>query len=122
MTPAAAAAGNGMQFVFDSCLSGCDCEIDRRPYHRNCGCALHKSKSRGCLRKAESSSGRNKVAFPIRRSWSEGCLALACAASTSANSSPTSGSSPAVEVMGRRKASMNRLMELCAEEDEDEAM
>ncbi|KAL9666779.1 hypothetical protein QQ045_001119 [Rhodiola kirilowii] len=70
-------AGDGMQFVFDSCLSRCDCGIDRRPYHRNCGCALH---SRGCLRKVESSCNSSKVAFRIRRSWSEGSLALACAA------------------------------------------
>uniref|UniRef100_A0A7N0T109 Uncharacterized protein n=1 Tax=Kalanchoe fedtschenkoi TaxID=63787 RepID=A0A7N0T109_KALFE len=116
---AAAAAGDGMQFVYDSCLSGCDCGIDRRPYHRNCGCALHKSRSRACLRKAERSTG-NKVAFPIRRSWSEGSLALAAAGGygSSVNSSPASGSSPAVGAMGRRKASMNALVELCDEEED----
>uniref|UniRef100_A0A7N0RGE1 Uncharacterized protein n=1 Tax=Kalanchoe fedtschenkoi TaxID=63787 RepID=A0A7N0RGE1_KALFE len=121
----AAAAGDGMQFVFDSCLSGCDCGIDRRPYHRNCGCALHKSRSRGCLRRTESGCGGNKVAFPIRRAWSEGSLALAAAAGcgSSVNISPASGSSPAAEAMGRRKASLNRLVELCAEEeDEDSAV
>ncbi|KAK2966539.1 hypothetical protein RJ640_002999, partial [Escallonia rubra] len=31
-------------YVFDGSLSMYDMEIDRRPYHRNCNCALHKLK------------------------------------------------------------------------------
>ncbi|RVW43744.1 hypothetical protein CK203_074138 [Vitis vinifera] len=30
--------------VYEGCISGCDMGIERRPYHRNCKCALHKSK------------------------------------------------------------------------------
>ncbi|KAL9668478.1 hypothetical protein QQ045_006012 [Rhodiola kirilowii] len=69
------------------------------------------------LDETESSSGTNKVTFLIRRSSNEGCLGLACAAS-SANSFPASELSPAVEVLGRSKALMNQLMELCVKEDE----
>lgn len=123
MTPAAAAAsGDGMQFIFDSCLSGCDCEIERRPYHRNCKCALHKPRSRTCLRGAagSGSSSSGKVAFPIRRSWSEGCLAAYGNGSSSLKSSPASGSSSTVDMkMGRRKTSMDPLLELCVEEDDE---
>ncbi|KAK9697934.1 hypothetical protein RND81_08G070800 [Saponaria officinalis] len=48
--------------VFDGSISGPHCEIDRRPYHRNCGCALHRSGG-GCPhRKCKN------VSYPIRRS------------------------------------------------------
>ncbi|KAL9399698.1 hypothetical protein Peur_008659 [Populus x canadensis] len=31
--------------VFDGCISMDSMEIERRPCHRNCNCALHKSKA-----------------------------------------------------------------------------
>ncbi|KAG6740924.1 hypothetical protein POTOM_056395 [Populus tomentosa] len=41
---AAGSADGFFRHVYDGCLSGGDMGIDRRPYHRNCRCALHKSK------------------------------------------------------------------------------
>ncbi|CAA7022927.1 unnamed protein product [Microthlaspi erraticum] len=50
--------------ILEGCISSCDSSIERRPYHKNCSCALH---DRSCgHRRSEI------VSFPIRRSWSEG--------------------------------------------------
>ncbi|CAL9182297.1 unnamed protein product [Musa hybrid cultivar] len=32
-----------LQCVFDRCIAAFDTEVRRRPYHRNCGCALHRA-------------------------------------------------------------------------------
>ncbi|XP_023546835.1 uncharacterized protein LOC111805826 [Cucurbita pepo subsp. pepo] len=83
------AADGLLRPVYEACIAGCDTEIDRRPYHRNCGCALHKSR-RQSPRCSHSKS--KSIFYPIRRSWSEGCLALALAsASSSPSSSPVIG-------------------------------
>lgn len=112
-----AAAGDGMfRNVFEGCISGCDTGIERRPYHRNCGCALHKSRGK-CSH--SNRSGMN-VSYPIRRSWSDGCLALAAAAAAASRSaSPSPSSTPAVAVanLGGRR---NSHLRLCREEDEDD--
>ncbi|KAF6147428.1 hypothetical protein GIB67_016785 [Kingdonia uniflora] len=34
-----------LQYVHKGCISAYDSEVQRRPYHRNCSCTLHKSKS-----------------------------------------------------------------------------
>lgn len=39
---ATGAAEMMLQFVCNGSLSAHDMEIERRPYHRNCSCALHK--------------------------------------------------------------------------------
>ncbi|KAG6739905.1 hypothetical protein POTOM_057523 [Populus tomentosa] len=41
---ATGSADGFFRHVYDGCLSGGDMGIGRRPYHRNCRCALHKSK------------------------------------------------------------------------------
>ncbi|PSS36135.1 Mucin-5AC like [Actinidia chinensis var. chinensis] len=74
--------------VFDGCLSGSDTEIKQRPYHRNCSCALHRS--RGLCPHASPRCAH--VSYPIRRTWSEGSLALL--ASSDVHDSPCS--SPAL--------------------------
>ncbi|EYU34914.1 hypothetical protein MIMGU_mgv1a019711mg [Erythranthe guttata] len=38
-----------LQCVLDGILSMCDLDMERRPYHRNCKCALHKSKAKCSL-------------------------------------------------------------------------
>ncbi|KAL5985495.1 hypothetical protein ACLOJK_027479, partial [Asimina triloba] len=38
---AAAAPGGLIRGVFEGCIRNLDTEIERRPYHRKCGCALH---------------------------------------------------------------------------------
>ncbi|KAK1323196.1 hypothetical protein QJS10_CPA02g01221 [Acorus calamus] len=54
-----------MRCVFEGCLRIFDTEIERRPYHRNCGCALHGSRGRQPCRAAE------KVSFGKARGSSQ---------------------------------------------------
>ncbi|KMT03604.1 hypothetical protein BVRB_8g192770 [Beta vulgaris subsp. vulgaris] len=77
--------------VFEGSISGSHLEIDRRPYHRNCTCALHDS-SRGATCSHHKPS---KVIYPIKRSWSEGSLAFY---SASATLNPSPSSSPAIDL------------------------
>ncbi|KAK1276611.1 hypothetical protein QJS04_geneDACA003778 [Acorus gramineus] len=53
---AAGAADGLLRCVFEGCLRIFDTEIERRPYHRNCGCALHGSRGRQPCRAAEKVS------------------------------------------------------------------
>ncbi|XP_010533081.1 PREDICTED: uncharacterized protein LOC104808924 [Tarenaya hassleriana] len=92
----ATGAADGMfRSIFEGCISGCDAAIERRPYHKNCRCALHE-RSRGGggglggknqNQRRICRHGRSEsVAFPIRRSWSEGnVLALHLASSSSSS-------------------------------------
>ncbi|KAG8367530.1 hypothetical protein BUALT_Bualt16G0081400 [Buddleja alternifolia] len=48
--------------VSDGSLSMCDMDIERRPYHRNCKCALHKMKGK-CL---HTDSQHKNISFPKR--------------------------------------------------------
>ncbi|KAJ4952488.1 hypothetical protein NE237_029320 [Protea cynaroides] len=78
-----------MQSVFEGCISMMDMEIERRPYHKNCTCALHKRTREGGPSKACSPCG--KVSFRLQRSWSEGnLLSLATTYYSSKPSSPSS--------------------------------
>lgn len=90
---ATGAAGDGiLRGFFEGCISGHDMGIQRRPYHRNCSCALHKS--RGIC---GHSSKYNNVSYPIRRAWSEGCLSLMASGNSSPNSSsPAAAAATAV--------------------------
>ncbi|XP_059637097.1 uncharacterized protein LOC132279180 [Cornus florida] len=104
-----AAAGDGLfRGGFEGCLSGSDMGIQRRPYHRNCSCALHKSRGH-C---SHGSRLANIVKYPIRRSWSEGCLALMAA--NSGHSSPCSSPSMAAAEAGKTQKVV------CNEEEEEE--
>ncbi|KAK6942234.1 hypothetical protein RJ641_027611 [Dillenia turbinata] len=83
----AARAGDQYGFlrgVYEGCISGNDMGIERRPYHKNCDCALHKSRKQ-C---SHTMNGGPNISYPIRRSWSEGCLALAASVHSSPSSSP----------------------------------
>ncbi|KAI4376721.1 hypothetical protein MLD38_014450 [Melastoma candidum] len=83
----AAAAEALIRCVYEGCISGCDSCFERRPYHRNCGCALHKLR-KGC---PHAPPRTNNISYTIRRSWSEGCLALMASANgTSPSLSPYS--------------------------------
>ncbi|XP_028754028.1 uncharacterized protein LOC114713520 [Neltuma alba] len=85
-----AAADGVFRCLLEGCISGFDNGIERRPYHRNCGCALHNgnystSKVPIC----------GNVSYPIRRSWSEGSLVMAAfSAHSSPSSSPAAGRPP----------------------------
>ncbi|KAJ8753198.1 hypothetical protein K2173_017787 [Erythroxylum novogranatense] len=109
---ATGAADGFFRYVYDGCLSGGDMGIERRPYHRNCQCALHKNRE-NCPHAIHKSKN---VKYPIRRSWSEGCLALAAYCHPSPSSSP---SMQALEETGpsrdcqmkRRNSRLNLLQE-----------
>ncbi|KAL5705259.1 hypothetical protein ACHQM5_023588 [Ranunculus cassubicifolius] len=58
---------------YEGCISVYDKEIERRPYHRNCSCALHKSKN-GYRKKCYVNS--NKISYPIKTTWEEGSFSL----------------------------------------------
>ncbi|KAG2665191.1 hypothetical protein I3760_16G118500 [Carya illinoinensis] len=45
MASTGAAAEGIFRCLYESCISSCDTWIERRPYHRNCTCALHKPRS-----------------------------------------------------------------------------
>lgn len=57
-------------------------ETERKPYHLNCGCALHRQTAgRGVRKKV--------VSYKLRRAWSESCLVCTNATfSSSLTSSP----------------------------------
>lgn len=95
MASGASSAEGFFRCIYEGCISGCDTAIERRPYHRNCSCALHKSSKK----KSQCSHGLPKtknVSYPIRRAWSEGSLAMVAASYASTQSSPSS--SPMVGV------------------------
>lgn len=108
---ATGAADGFFRFVNNGCLSGSDTGIERRPYHRNCRCALHNNSKGSCHHEI---SKCKTVSYPIRRSWSEGCLALASvSAAASGHSSLSSSSSCSCFQMGKIQQ-----LGLCSDVDE----
>ncbi|GFQ01484.1 hypothetical protein PHJA_002292300 [Phtheirospermum japonicum] len=86
-----AATGDGfLRGVFEGCISGGDMGVQRRPYHKNCGCALHASRG-NCPHPPRYKN----VSYPIRRSWSEGCLAIMGGQSSPSPSSTAPAAAPA---------------------------
>ncbi|CAH8383779.1 unnamed protein product [Eruca vesicaria subsp. sativa] len=92
------AADGIFRSIFEGCISGLDSAIERRPYHKNCDCALHdgsrknqNQRKKSCRRRHGSSES---ISFPIRRSWSEGnILAMNFPSSSSSSSNLQSLSS-----------------------------
>ncbi|XP_051149571.1 uncharacterized protein LOC127264178 [Andrographis paniculata] len=108
---ATGAAGDAfLRGIFEGCISGGDMGVQRRPYHRNCGCALHDSRGR-CPHESRS----NSVSYPIRRSWSETCLAV-----IGQSPSPSCSTSPSAAADIRRTSSQQLLCK-STEEEEDAA-
>lgn len=65
------AAGDGLfKGIHDGCIPGHGMDVQNRPYHRNCGCALHKTRSH-----CSHSILKSKVSYPIRRAWSKAITA-----------------------------------------------
>ncbi|KAF2602213.1 hypothetical protein F2Q70_00024339 [Brassica cretica] len=85
------AADGIFRCIFEGCISGLDSAIERRPYHKNCDCALHDGakKSQNQRRKPCRRHGSSEsISFPIRRSWSEGnIMAMNFPAASSSSSS-----------------------------------
>ncbi|KAK9149541.1 hypothetical protein Scep_008298 [Stephania cephalantha] len=82
---ATVAADSLLGCIFEGCIAGSDNDIERRPYHRNCGCAMHKSRGSCC----KSSPKNQQVSFPMRRARSESCLVAVAASNQSSPSSPS---------------------------------
>ncbi|XP_048134034.1 uncharacterized protein LOC125314842 [Rhodamnia argentea] len=69
------AAETMLRCVFDGSLLVNDVEIERRPYHRHCSCALHKLKGS----RSTACPNHNNISFP----WKE--LSTTCSLSTAAS-------------------------------------
>ncbi|KAF5742052.1 hypothetical protein HS088_TW09G00091 [Tripterygium wilfordii] len=61
-----------LRCVFDGSISIQDKEIERRPYHRNCGCALHNTKG-VC---ANSCPQQRTISFPKKQSWTNSAFCI----------------------------------------------
>ncbi|KAG0482017.1 hypothetical protein HPP92_010101 [Vanilla planifolia] len=95
------------QGMWAASLQGFDGEIHRRPYHRNCGCALHRSRTIPADAACPSSSS---VSYPIRRrssSWHS----LASSSSSSTNLTAASAeASPRISLDGNFSAGDNAVV------------
>ncbi|KAM0005140.1 hypothetical protein Hdeb2414_s0219g00837531 [Helianthus debilis subsp. tardiflorus] len=94
------AAGDGFFRIggFEGCITSGDLEITRRPYHRNCSCALHNTHVKYC----SHASHITNISYPIRRVWSEGSLALMVSTNNcSPCSSPVAGPTTDINPGGR---------------------
>ncbi|XVE71575.1 hypothetical protein DITRI_Ditri10aG0162300 [Diplodiscus trichospermus] len=70
---AAGTAKMMLRCVLEGSLAMHDLEIERRPYHRNCGCALHNLKG---VCSSACSRTRN-ISFPKKQAWSDFSLSIA---------------------------------------------
>ncbi|XP_057751321.1 uncharacterized protein LOC130969559 [Arachis stenosperma] len=95
---ASGAAADGLfRPIFEGSISGFDHCVERRPYHRNCSCALHsKSRNGGGACTHKQPWGKN-ISYPMRRAWSEGSLIMvASSVHSSPSSSPVAAASSSV--------------------------
>ncbi|KAM5548112.1 hypothetical protein ABKV19_002191 [Rosa sericea] len=96
MSTAAGADGLFRCGAYEGCISGSDVGKERRPYHRNCGCALHNRSEKKDRQQQHCTHGGQKsksVSYPLRRAWSEGHLGLVVASNNSCCSGHSSPSS-----------------------------
>ncbi|KAJ1385894.1 hypothetical protein SESBI_41298 [Sesbania bispinosa] len=68
-----------LRCVFEGSISLHDMEVERRPYHKNCGCALHNLK--GICNKA--CPPQRYVSFTKKTSWTD------CSMHTTASKFPS---------------------------------
>lgn len=59
------------QCVFEGSISLHDMEIERRPYHKNCGCALHNLNDGIC---SKACPQQRYVSFSKKTSWTDYCM------------------------------------------------
>ncbi|KAK7304086.1 hypothetical protein RJT34_15117 [Clitoria ternatea] len=92
--------------IYEGCISCYDNDVERRPYHRNCACALHsKSRSNKKTLCTHKLPWCNNVSYPMRRAWSEGSLVL----TTSPHSSPSSSSPVSLKPQHEDEGHHNKL-------------
>ncbi|KAL0427440.1 UNVERIFIED_CONTAM: hypothetical protein Slati_2918800 [Sesamum latifolium] len=82
--------------VFDGSLQMRDTDMERRPYHRNCKCALHKPKA-DCPHSA-ASQWRKNVSFPTKQFMDKRSFSISANSATSSRSYYVGNSLPAVHV------------------------
>ncbi|KAE8730772.1 Peptidyl-prolyl cis-trans isomerase CYP28 [Hibiscus syriacus] len=70
---AAGAAQMMLQCVAGGSILTQDGSIERRPYHRNCECAMHKLKG---VCSSTCGSWTNNISFPKKQAWGGGSLSL----------------------------------------------
>uniref|UniRef100_A0A7N0RH65 Uncharacterized protein n=1 Tax=Kalanchoe fedtschenkoi TaxID=63787 RepID=A0A7N0RH65_KALFE len=78
---AAIAAQFLLRSVSNGCLTMHDTEIERRPYHRNCSCAMHKSTDMSC----GGCSRKNTLLLPKNQQWKGGALSFVAPKSSNAH-------------------------------------
>ncbi|KAK3025804.1 hypothetical protein RJ639_040710 [Escallonia herrerae] len=94
-----AAAEMMLQCILGGTLSLNDMDIKRRPYHKNCSCALHKSKAArptACLQ-------HGNISFPRKQQWNDFSLSKVAAKSSSQTSNP-------IEFSGRNTEEANEAL------------
>ena len=79
---ATGAAKMMLQCVFGGSISIHDMEIERRPYHRYCNCALHNLKDGS----SNSCSHQRNISFPRKQSQTKCSLSIAASKSSSHSS------------------------------------
>ncbi|KAL7190963.1 hypothetical protein ACSBR2_023102 [Camellia fascicularis] len=78
----ATAAAKMLWCVFERSILMHDMEIERRPYHRNCTCAMHKSK--GACSSTNTCFQHRKILFPMKQPWNECSFSISFASDSSA--------------------------------------
>ncbi|KAK8515531.1 hypothetical protein V6N13_139492 [Hibiscus sabdariffa] len=74
MATGAAAAETMLRCVLEGSLLMQEMEVERRPYHRNCSCALHKLKGSVC---SSACSRTGNISFTKRKTWNDCSLSMA---------------------------------------------
>ncbi|KAE8678791.1 hypothetical protein F3Y22_tig00111402pilonHSYRG00256 [Hibiscus syriacus] len=74
MATGAAAVETMLRCVLEGSLSMQEMEVERRPYHRNCSCALHSLKGSVC---SSACSRTRSISFTKRRTWNDSSLTVA---------------------------------------------
>ncbi|KAJ7957472.1 Zinc finger, SWIM-type [Quillaja saponaria] len=69
---ATGAAQMMLQNVFGGSIPMHDLEIERRPYHKNCSCALHKLKG-GC---SNAFPLQRNLSFPNKKEWTDSSMSI----------------------------------------------
>ncbi|XVE98482.1 hypothetical protein REPUB_Repub03eG0110300 [Reevesia pubescens] len=72
--------------VFEGSIVMQDSLIERRPYHRNCDCALHKLNG-VC---SSACSGTRNISFPKKQPWNDCSLSFSASKFSSQSSLPQS--------------------------------
>ncbi|GMJ07249.1 hypothetical protein HRI_004394100 [Hibiscus trionum] len=90
MGTGAAAEMMVLRCVLQGSLAMHEIEVERRPYHRNCSCALHNLK--GVVRSSGCSRARN-VSFSKKKTWGNDCFLLTANSQFSSRSSLVVGRS-----------------------------